>query len=393
MDTSIALLISILLTLLLIRARVNISLSIFAGAAALGLLSVGLSTFEVIFESSTSLHTLHLLALVTAAFTLGYSMEYLGLLKDLQKVIEKIFGELSVAILPLIVGLLPMPGGALLSAVMIRELVGKYKISPENATFINYWFRHVWVTMWPLYPSIIIAAGVVNVDVMSLVLATYPVGIAAMFFAVLSARNLNFKLRIGVRDSVLFIRSSYPIFMVAMLAIALRLDMLITILLSIAVLYIHRRVKIGDLIRILKRTIDVKIVILIFAVMAYRDLILYTNAAEVFFNHLQELHFPFSIASFTLSFIVGFATGIELSYSSIALPLLVAFTGTGTSLIAENVMLVIAGGFLGVMLSPMHLCFALTCEYFRADAEGVYRLLLPPVVGVAVVVAILFIFL
>jgi len=393
MDTSLALLISILLTLILIRVRVNISLSIFAGATALGLLSLGLDTFSVIFESSTSFSTLHLLALVTAAFTLGYSMEYLGLLKDLQNVVERIFGKLSIAILPLIVGLLPMPGGALISAVMIRELVGKYEISPDKATFINYWFRHIWVTMWPLYPSIIIAAGVVDVDVMNLVLATYPVGIAALFFAILSARDLNFRFRMSVRDAITFLRSSYPIFIVAILAIALRLDMLLTILISIAVLYIHGKVKVGDVARILKRTVDVKIVILIFAVMAYRDLIVYTNAAGIFFSHLQEMHFPFSIAAFSLSFVIGFATGIELSYSSIALPLLLTFTGVGSGLIFKNIMLVIAGGFLGVMVSPMHLCFALTCEYFKADVEGVYRLLLPPVIGVAVVVVVLFIIL
>ncbi|RLI85981.1 MAG: hypothetical protein DRO98_06065 [Archaeoglobales archaeon] len=393
MDTSLALLISILLILLLIRARVNISLSIFAGALTLGLLSVGFEAFNVVMESSTSLSTLRLLALVTAAFTLGYSMEYLGLLKDLQCIAERMFGKFSIAVLPLLVGLLPMPGGALISAVMIRDLVEKYKMGWEEATFINYWFRHVWVTMWPLYPSIIIAAWVVEVDIMKLILATYPIGLAALFFALLSSRHVKFRLKIGFRDVIAFFTSAYPIFLVAVLAIVFRLDLLLTILLSLATLYIHRRAKPRDIAAILKRTIDVRIIVLIFAVMAYKELILYTNAAEVFFNHLREMNFPPAIAAFVLSFLVGFATGIELGYSSIALPLLVAFTGIGSGLIGKNLMLAIAGGFLGVMVSPMHLCFALTCEYFKADVGDVYRLLLPPVVGLAIVVAALFIFL
>ncbi|AEA46080.1 DUF401 family protein [Archaeoglobus veneficus] len=390
MDTSIALFISILLILLLIRAKINISLSIFAGAITLGLLSVGLETFEVVIRSSTSPSTLRLLILVTAAFTLGYSMEYLKLLENLQHVVERMTGKFSVAVLPLIVGLLPMPGGALISAVMIRDLVKKYGITVEEATYINYWFRHVWVTVWPLYPNLIIASAVVETSVLKLVLATYPIGLAAFFFALLSARNLGFKWNFSLKDFFALIASAYPILLVALLAIALRIDMLVTLLLSLAILYIHKRVKPRDIVSILRRTVDVKIILLIFAVMAYKDLIVYTNSAEVFFSHLRELNFPPSIAVFAVSFLVGFATGIELSYSSVALPLLVAFTGVGDGLIAKNLMLAIAGGFLGVMVSPMHLCFALTCEYFRADVEGVYRLLIPSVIGVAVIVAAFF---
>jgi len=42
------------------------------------------------------------------------------------------------------------------------------------------------------------------------------------------------------------------------------------------------------------------------------------------------------------------------------------------------VALAFAAGFAGVILSPLHLCYVLTCEYFRADIARVYhRLFLP----------------
>jgi hypothetical protein len=41
--------------------------------------------------------------------------------------------------------------------------------------------------------------------------------------------------------------------------------------------------------------------------------------------------------------------------------------------------LAFAAGFIGVLLSPVHLCLALTRDYFHADWAPLYRLLLPSV--------------
>ena len=36
-----------------------------------------------------------------------------------------------------------------------------------------------------------------------------------------------------------------------------------------------------------------------------------------------------------------------------------------------------AAGFLGVLLSPVHVCLVLTREYFKADLWGMYKMMLP----------------
>jgi hypothetical protein len=381
-----ALILSIILILLLIRLKVNLSLSIFIGALTLGLLSIGTEVFYRVLVASTSIPTLKLLALVTAAFTLGYSMEHFKLLDDMTLAVSRMLGMLSVAVLPLLIGLLPMPGGALISAIMLKDLVKKYDLTPERSTFINYWFRHVWVAVWPLYPNIIIAAAVVEIDYARLVLATYPIALASLIAGMFTTRKLERRKNLNLKDAIILFRSLYPIIAVAVLALLFRVDLLLTILLMLLVLYLHKRAKPNDLAKILKRTADMKIVILIFAVMSYKDLVVYTNAAEIFFEQLHQLNFPPVIASFLLSFLVGFATGIELSYSSIALPLLTTFTGVAETLSAKNFMLVMVAGYLGVMLSPMHLCLALTTEYFKASLGRVYRVLLPSAALVFLVV-------
>ena len=49
-----------------------------------------------------------------------------------------------------------------------------------------------------------------------------------------------------------------------------------------------------------------------------------------------------------------------------------------------------AGGFAGMMLSPIHLCLALTRTYFEAHWGGIYQRLLPAVVLTTLAVAIVF---
>jgi hypothetical protein len=36
-------------------------------------------------------------------------------------------------------------------------------------------------------------------------------------------------------------------------------------------------------------------------------------------------------------------------------------------------------GFAGILLSPAHLCLALTADYFKAELKDVYRILILPV--------------
>jgi|Deesub1362A_J573_1020465.scaffolds.fasta_scaffold00100_8 hypothetical protein len=392
MDASLSLLISIIVILLLIRF-INISVSILVGAILLGLLTIGTETFNQIFISVTSLQTLKLLAIVVLAFTLGYSMEYFKLLNDLTNSIVEMTGMLSLLLIPLIIGLLPMPGGALISAVMLVSLVKKFKVSPERATYINFWFRHPWVTVWPLYPSFVVGMAVVNAPFFELFRATYPIAIISIASGVLITRisgGIDVKFNFSWKNFWKMIYSFYPVILVALGSLILRLDLLITLLISILILFIHKKVRTGDLKSIFKKTIDFKIIVLIFAVMIYKNLIEHTGSAEIFFRHLNEWNFSPTIASFLLSFLIGFSTGVEISYASIALPLLTTFTGVG-NIVYKNFMLVFGAGYLGVMLSPLHLCLVFSSEYYKADLIKVYKTLLPTGILTALLLSIAFI--
>ncbi|WP_456468803.1 TIGR00529 family membrane protein [Archaeoglobus sp.] len=386
MDQSLALFASIALVLVLIR-KLGIGISLFIGSAVLSYLLFGYNGFEVLLQALINIQTLKIVTMVILAFTLGYSMEYFGMLNELAEELSQAIGALSFILIPLLIGLLPMPGGALISAVMLGPLMKKYTLTPERATLLNYWFRHVWVTFWPLYPSVIIGAAVLNVDYFTFAAATLPISIFAMISGLMLTRGIERKFQIS-RNTLKALTNLYPIIILLFLSVILKLDLLISLLVAIFAVAIHRRAKLKDFEKILKRTIDRKIIVLVFAVMCYKSVIQSSGVAESILTDIS-LEFPAPVAAFILTLIVGFATGIEMSYSSIALPLLTGFTGVGT-IDPKNLMLVIAAGYLGVMLSPLHLCYVLTAEYFGTEIGRTYRQLVLVAVAVAVLVWLLY---
>jgi hypothetical protein len=388
MNQSFALLASIALVLMLIK-RLGIGVSLFIGSVVLSYLLFGFDGFEILLQALTSPQTLEIVVIVILAFTLGYSMEYFGMLNELADELSKSIGALSFVMIPLLIGLLPMPGGALISAVMLGPLMQKYTLSPEKATLLNYWSRHVWVSFWPLYPSVIIGAAVLNINSFTFAASTFPIAILAIVSGLMLTRGIEKRFHIS-RDTFKALIHLYPIAILLLLSVILKLDLLISLLIAIFAVAIHRKGRVKDFEKILKKTVDRKrkIIVLVFAVMCYKSVIQLSGVAESLLTDIS-LEFPMPIAAFILTLIVGFATGIEMSYSSIALPLLTGFTGVET-VNPKNLMLVIAAGYLGVMLSPMHLCYVLTAEYFGTDVSRTYRQLALIAAVVAVLVWVLY---
>ena len=61
--------------------------------------------------------------------------------------------------LPALVGILPMPGGAIFSAPLVEASRTSPHTQGEILAFINYWFRHIWEYFLPLYPAILLVSS------------------------------------------------------------------------------------------------------------------------------------------------------------------------------------------------------------------------------------------
>jgi hypothetical protein len=88
----------------------------------------------------------------------------------------------------MLIGMLPSLGGAYFSAPMVKEATSGIHMSQEEKAFINYWFRHPWEYILPLYPGILLASAVSNIPLYNLMKANMVLrGLAAcnrLFFAI-----------------------------------------------------------------------------------------------------------------------------------------------------------------------------------------------------------------
>jgi len=152
------------------------------------------------------------------------------------------------ALMPMLIGMLPMAGGALFSAPMVQEASQDLEVSPERRTFLNYWFRHSLESVFPLYPSLVLAAGLMEVPVQTLTRTQFPLFVAMLVSGILFGllgipRAVDQGDRRPARREtlVLLSKSIWPIALVLGLALLVGMDLILSLLLTLAALVaVHR---------------------------------------------------------------------------------------------------------------------------------------------------------
>lgn len=85
-------------------------------------------------------------------------------------------------------------------------------------------------------------------------------------------------------------------------------------------------------------------------------------------------------AAVFLPFFVGAVAGINVAFVGSTFPLLIGILNTlgMQGQLIPYIVLATFAGFTGVMISPIHICFILTCEYFGCDLARTWRKLVLP---------------
>jgi hypothetical protein len=92
-----------------------------------------------------------------------------------------------------------------------------------------------------------------------------------------------------------------------------------------------------------------------------------------------------------LPFLAGFITGIAVGFVGTSFPLIIPmFPENSLVGYLASAALAFTFGFMGMMLSPVHLCFLVTKDYYGANLVKSYRYLLLPALSVMGTVAAVF---
>ncbi|MFC2008954.1 DUF401 family protein [Chloroflexota bacterium] len=392
MSPSIALLISIACILILLRLKVHPGPAVFVGSIALSLMVLpALETPRLMVSTITSLQTIRLIGIIICALTLSKLMELRGLLVRLAHTLESVGPKMAMHVVPSVIGMVPMPAGALVSATALKDLARRLGLTPAQSTYINFWFRHTWELAVPVYPAVIAASVVLSVPLSTVVTTMLPViPLMAVLGGVVSYRILKDKTSentssLSGRELIddLF-RAAWPVVLLVALVLA-GLEAAFAFMIAGVLLAIQQRASKSEILQSLRYGLGPKVLFLLYSVMLYKAIVEQSGAAYALFGDMQIMGMPPYLILIFLPMLIGFATGLSMAFVGISFTLLLPFMMVGGELNGYALFLAYVGGGLGYMVSPLHLCLILSTEFFEARLADVYRLMIPPMIAVVLV--------
>lgn len=391
MPDSVKIVIILIGILVFIRFKVALSVTLLCSAAALGLLfnlslsKIALSFFNGALDPETLLLTASLLLILFFSAVMKETGNMTRSIAALREIFRD--ARATVAIIPAIIGILPIMGGAMLSAPLVLEASDELRLSPEKRTFNNYWFRHIWEYTLPTYPSIIMIATIVGIPVAQVSLINLPLTIAAIavgfFFGLKGVRSSlpsSGPLTFGTVAKNLgrFITNLLPFFIVLWLTLYFKVQLAYSLALAVIGTILYHRLSSTLIWRLLKISFSWEIVFLIWGIMIFKEILVVSGAMNSVAKEFTAIGMPPFILIIALPAILGVITGYSNAYVGLSFPILLPLFQAG----APNygyVMMAYCSGFCAVLLSPMHACLVMTREYFKADISKLYRLLILPV--------------
>lgn len=309
--------------------------------------------------------------------------------------------------LPAFVGLLPMPGGAIFSAPFINSIDSDNTISPELKTSINYWFRHSWEYWWPLYPGVIFAIHYTNLSSGTFIGLLFPFTLLSIFSGYIfllrrvkknvfskKEKNINLSdigstflpiiilITIAIAGSVFF-----QLFHVTRIYANLS-AMIVGLIIALIIITIKDTRKVYTSLRQSLGKKTFLLLLVVFGVQSFSSCLsmpLNTDGSTLVYfmrNELMDMGIPIIFLIIIIPLISGVITGIAFAFVGASFPIVFGLLGPNPefNIIASTTVLAYISGYTGMMLSPIHLCFVVSSEYFKTNILRVYPYLIGPLI-------------
>ncbi len=380
------------LIVILIVARKNLPLALLCGAIILGLFTLPLvSILDEIIHTFTDLSIIFLALAMGVIPMIGGVMKASGQMDDLVNNL-RIGRKGLMALSPAIMGLLPMPGGALLSAPILEK--GGEGVADDLKSVINNWFRHLFVMIYPLSSALIASAKISNLNLYTAALSLLPVFAFALFLGYI------FFIR-KVHGNIIY-SSSFSLkkllIPLCIILIAPFLDFVLKKIFAFHVKEIATLIGVSTAFilswRLSRTKLNLKEIskkmkpwnfsLIILGMFIFLHIFQSSNVADL----IASIPLPPATLCVVAGFILGFATGRVLLPASIILPVYLA-----TSAISPFAFAIIYTSiFFGYIISPVHPCVCVTIEYFNVPLKKFFKLLAAPTFIIFVITLLISIF-
>lgn len=386
-----------------IRRELSLGNCFCLGALLLGIL-FGMAPSAILRSAAAALthpKTLSLAAVVSLILVLSHSLEAAG---QMQRLLDRFRGliripAVNIVIFPALIGLLPMPGGAIFSAPMVKNIGARRQLNAADLSYINYWFRHIWEYWWPLYPGVLLINAIGGVNIWSLVRTALPLTVVAVIAGYWPLRGkLSFSpvAKSAVKLSVWpFFKELTPVWFVIVFGIAIgaglsRLNLfgtiaketglIVALIISILLVWRVNGVPAATRRKILINRKVGSMVYMIASILLFKGILEDSQAVTAVSSELLRWGIPLTVVAVVLPMMVGLVSGITIAFVGTTFPILISLihASPASHALLPYLILSLVSGFVGVLYSPLHVCLLLSNEYFETPMDPVYRHLLVP---------------
>ncbi|MFO8133056.1 MAG: DUF401 family protein [Thermoplasmatota archaeon] len=391
-----ALLISFSVIIVLVANKKNFGVAMVLGALLLGLLARPERIPNIVYETATDWQVITLVAIVICIKLFATVLQDTGQIPLVIDHLKRVIPQRGMlAIIPFIFGLLPIPGGALLSAPMVDEQGKKLNVDREGRTFLNLWFRHIGFLVFPLSTALVVMSQVSEVSINRLIVVQAPifliaVAVGSLYILRLSqkkaaepaedrhAAGIIMETAVNILPLIVTIIMAFTLAETVHLNIALLVALPTGILLSLLLYTGDGRPA------MLKKGFSPLLGLAIFGIMLYRDMAFASGVTDVVAGYLQGSAASPLLIIPVLSFAIGFLTAHNMAAIPLVYSMVASMIGGDIGLVS----LLYVSSFMGYLVSPLHLCVVVSYEYFKPRFVKLYRLMLPPAVLVTAIAVI-----
>jgi len=297
-------------------------------------------------------------------------------------------GKMLLVSVAAVIGLIPMPGGALFSAPLVDACDTEHYLSNDTKTRINYWFRHMWEYWFPLYAGVIMTLQITGLEIWQMFLANIFMTVIHVFAGyVCILRNLELPgKKVSEEDKPPVLRYLLPIFIIilgsgllSILFPALKrtskyLPLIISIIAAIFTAQIWKPLPGKSWKKLFTAKNSWRMVLIVVVITVYSGFIASplqdgSYLMDIMRMELSQAGIPALLLFAILPFVSGIATGIALGFVGTSFPIIFSLLGPDPSLKSILVMVIIGYSFgqIGQLLSPVHVCNVVTNRFFNTN--------------------------
>jgi integral membrane protein (TIGR00529 family) len=396
LTTPLALVVSLAFLGVMLYKRVNLGITLNVTALLLAFLALDILHIpELILETTIDPLTISITLATFGIMLLSQLYKETLLIERLSSSLSRIINnpKIVLCILPAVMGFLPVAGGALMSAPLVDTEAKKLSMPHDKKAYVNLWFRHTIFPIYPLSQVLILTAALAVTSIDSIIIRQIPVvivmGIAGY---VIGFRNTSKTIAYASseqtknetrRDFKDFAVAFSPIVITIIVAIGLGttiagfsqtgLDVLLATVVGIAAIILISKMRFSLFTKPLKTWSIYGITLAAYGAFLLGSVMRATGISHYFEAMAASGNVDVTLLLAIVPAVLGILTASALGGVSLSVPIL----GGIIALTSRTASLIYMSAYLGYVVSPTHLCFAFTADYFKCPMQKIYKYALP----------------